>query len=362
VKKSNVVIAGGGTGGHIYPGLALAEKLKEKNPEVQVHFVGARGGMEELIIPRYGYPLHLFKIDRMHHSVGLVRRFKTLFMLPLCFIQSAFLYFKLKPLWVLGVGGFASGPFVFTSALLGGRTAILEPNAYPGLANRWLSKIVKFCFVVFQESTKFFPINKVKAVGLPVRVKKNVDESTYDSGRAFRILIFGGSQGARAINQVVGDWVESLGMQSSSFEIIHQVGKRDYSVWQERYGSKFESFLTYSEYIHDMPEKLKWADLVICRAGIGTVAEVAMSGKPAIFIPLPTAADNHQQKNAEVLVNRKAAHMIIQKDFNKNSLDRLVADFREKPNLLSEIKKNLKDIDYTQAPTQIIETLNKGIL
>ncbi|MCJ8275729.1 MAG: UDP-N-acetylglucosamine--N-acetylmuramyl-(pentapeptide) pyrophosphoryl-undecaprenol N-acetylglucosamine transferase, partial [Bdellovibrionales bacterium] len=318
MKKTNVVIAGGGTGGHIYPGLALAEKLKSSHPNIQVHFVGAKGGLEEKIIPRHGYPLHLFKIDRMHHSVGLLRRLKTLFLLPFCFIHAAFLYFKLKPAWVLGVGGFASGPFVFTSAILGGRTAVLEPNAFPGLANRWLSKVVNFCFVVFSESKNYFPKKKVKAVGLPVRIQKNHSPSHYEKGRPLRLLVFGGSQGARAINEVVGDWVETLGFQGAEFEIVHQVGQRDFDNWKERYSNKHENFLKYSEYIHDMPDKLDWADLIVCRAGIGTVAEVAMVGKPAIFIPRPTAADNHQQKNAEVLVSRGAAAMVVQKDFNSD--------------------------------------------
>ena len=362
MKKENVVIAGGGTGGHIYPGLALAEKLKESHPNIQVHFVGARGGMEESIIPRHGYPLHLFKIDRMHQSVGLLRRLKTLLLLPLCFIHAVFLYFKLKPLWVLGVGGFASGPFVFTSALLGGRAAVLEPNAYPGLANRWLSKIVNFCFVVFSETKSFFPERKVKVVGLPVRIKKTKESVVYDSNRRFRVLIFGGSQGARAINQVVGDWVEGLGEEVNSFEIIHQIGKRDFPYWQERYSKKHESCLTYCEYIYDMPEKLKWADLIICRSGIGTVAEVAMSLKPALFIPLPTAADNHQQKNAEVITERKAGLMVIQKDFNRKVLSQIVTDLKNNPEKLESMKSNLMTIDYSDAPEQIIETLMKGSL
>lgn len=362
MNKKNVVIAGGGTGGHIYPGLALAEKLKQTHPDIQVHFVGAIGGMEEKIVPRYGYPLHLLKIDRMHQSVGRLRQLKTLFLLPFSILHSLKLYLQLKPLWVLGVGGFASGPFVLTSSLVGGRTAILEPNAYPGLANRWLSKLVKFCFVVFAETKNFFPSQKVKIVGLPVRLEKTKNQEGYNPQRPFRILIFGGSQGARAINEVVGAWVESLGQESKNFEIIHQVGSRDLTQWQTRYADKYQGFLQYSEYIHDMPQKLQWADLVICRSGIGTVAEIAMSEKPAIFIPLPTAADNHQQKNAEVLSHKGAALMILQKDFTADSLGKTLVNLKENPSQLVEMQKRLGDIDYTNAPQQIIETLMKGSL
>ena len=360
MAKNNVVIAGGGTGGHIYPGLALAEKLKSRNPDIQVHFVGARGGLEENIIPRHGYPLHLFPIDRLHSSVGLLKRVKTLCLLPICFLQAIFLYIKLRPRWVLGVGGFASAPFVFVASLLGGRTSILEPNAFPGMANRHLSKWVRFCFLVFKETEKYFPKDKVHTVGLPIRFEKRPSKKDYSSGEAMKLLIFGGSQGARAINQVIGDWVEKYPEVGEKFEIIHQVGQRDHSYWQERYGDKHQSFLTYQAYIHDMPEKLDWADMVICRAGIGTVAEVAMCRKPAIFVPLPTAADNHQQKNAETLVNKGAGMMILQPNFNADSLQERMQSLLSGRHKLAEMAKELENIDYSQAPEKILSCLMEG--
>ncbi|MCB0378785.1 MAG: undecaprenyldiphospho-muramoylpentapeptide beta-N-acetylglucosaminyltransferase [Bdellovibrionales bacterium] len=360
MDKKTLVIAGGGTGGHIYPGLALADHLKKQHPEWQVHFVGAKGGLEESIIPRYHYPLHCLRMDRLHSSAGWKKRLRAMVLMPFAIIHSMYLYFKIKPTWVLGVGGFASGPFVLTASLLGGNTALLEPNAYPGMANRWLSKVVRYCFVVFDNSLKFFPKAKVRQVGLPVRMKKGSPGTSYDKNQPLNLLVFGGSQGSVAINEVVGEWVEHMGMQAPHYKILHQVGSRDFARWQKRYGEKYKHFLEYCEYIHDMPEKLKWADLVICRAGVGTVAEIAMSCRPAIFIPLPTAADNHQQKNAEALVNKQAALMILQKDFYWENLQRQVKELRENPQQLDLMKQNLMTIDYSKAPEQIIGALVKG--
>jgi UDP-N-acetylglucosamine--N-acetylmuramyl-(pentapeptide) pyrophosphoryl-undecaprenol N-acetylglucosamine transferase len=357
MAKQRYIISGGGTGGHIYPGLALADFIVAQNPEAEVHFVGAEGGMEEKIIPFHGYPLHLLRVGRLHKSVGLWRRLKSLLILPLSLIHSFWLYWSLRPQWVLGMGGFASGPFVLVSSLMGGRTAVFEPNAYPGLANRYLSHLVSFCFVVFKETGEHFPKEKVVLVGLPVRTPKKQPKLNYDGSRPFRILIFGGSQGARGINKVVGDWVENLSGRGQDFEILHQIGKRDYSMWQERYADHHKNYLTYVEYINDMPEKLDWADLVICRSGMGTVAEIAMSSRPAIFIPLPTAADNHQVKNAESLVSLKAARMLEEKDLDWQKLDREITHLKDNPQELLTMMNQLKQIDYSTAQEQIFTTL-----
>ena len=357
MKKQNIVITGGGTGGHIYPGLALADRLKETHPQIQVHFVGAQGGLEEKIVPKQGYPLHCLSVGRLHPSVPRLQRLLSLLKLPLAFFQAFLLVIKLRPRWVLGIGGFASGPFVFVASLLGRVTAFLEPNAFPGMTNRYLSRWVRYCFVVFSEAGKTFPPQKVRLVGLPVRLPKRPPKAESWMDRPFRILIFGGSQGSRAINKVVADWVENLGDKSQEVEVVHQIGNRDFAQWHARYENKHQSFLTYTEYINDMPDKLDWADLVICRAGVGSVVEVAMASRAAIFIPLPTAADNHQFKNAEVLVNQEAAFMIEEKDFNWQALDSLIFDLKEDPIRLMRTMENLKNIDYSNAPDEIIQTL-----
>lgn len=357
MRNKRVVIAGGGTGGHIYPGLALADSLKKTHPDIEVHFVGAQGGLEESIVPKHGYPLHLLRVERLHKSVNILRRIKALFLLPFSFVHSMALYVRLRPQWVLGVGGFASGPFVFMASILGGRTAILEPNAYPGLANRWLSKVVRYCFVVFKETAHYFPVTKVRTVGLPVRVLKKQPGQAYSNAEPLKILVFGGSQGSRAINNVVGAWVEQLREGSSHYKIYHQVGARDFAIWQERYAQKYSPFLTYTDYINDMPNKLDWADLVICRAGIGSVIEIAMSCKSAIFIPLPTAADNHQVKNAEALVKENAAILIEEKDLDTNKLNQVIEELRNHPQRINDMAQRLKNFDHSSAQKEILKVL-----
>jgi UDP-N-acetylglucosamine--N-acetylmuramyl-(pentapeptide) pyrophosphoryl-undecaprenol N-acetylglucosamine transferase len=355
--KQNVIISGGGTGGHIYPGLAIAEQLKISHPELEVHFVGAKGGLEESIIPKYDYPLHCLNVGRLHPSVPKSQRILSLLLLPISFFQALWLIIRYRPRWVLGIGGFASGPMVFVASLCRVKTAFLEPNAFPGMTNRYLSKWVHKCFVVFADAGKSFPQEKVEVVGLPVRLNKRPPKTDLWAQRPMRILIFGGSQGSRAINRVVADWVESLGGQGSQYEVVHQIGRRDFSQWSERYQDKHKAYLTYLEYIDDMPERLDWADLIICRAGIGSVAEVAMASRAAIFVPLPTAADNHQFKNAEVLVNKEAAFMIEEKDFNWQALHSLVTDLRNEPSRIVKIMNNLVNIDYSLAPSDIINRL-----
>ena len=357
MKKKNFVIAGGGTGGHIYPGLAMADFLKERYPDCEVHFVGAHGGLEEKIIPKQGYPLHLLSVGRFHRTVGWGRRIKAFFLLPCSLGQALFLFFRLRPLFVLGIGGFASAPFVFMASILGGKTALLEPNAFPGMANRYLSRFVRHCFVVFETAAPFFPSQKLRVVGLPVRLSKKPIPPFYDGRRPFRVLIFGGSQGARQLNKGVGDWVESLHGEAHNFEIFHQTGHRDIKIWENRYGDKHQGFLCYGPYIEDMPRLLDWADLVICRAGIGSVAEVAMASRPAIFVPLSTAADNHQVKNAQFLVKRQAAKMIQEKDFTGQALGEMIQALKDKPQTLVHMASQLKDIDYSTAPQEIMNIL-----
>ncbi len=359
MKKRTLVITGGGTGGHIYPGLALAEFLKKKDPNFQIHFIGAKGGLEEKIIPKNGYSLHLLKVGKLHHSVGFFKRMVSFFLLPFCFIHSIYLFFKIRPGWVLGVGGFASGPFVFTASLFGVRTALLEPNACAGLTNRYLSKVVSFCFVVFNKTSSYFPKRKVHLVGLPVRMKKERPKLDFFGQRPFQVLVFGGSQGSRAVNNVVGQWIENLGSEGKNYKIFHQVGSRDFSVWKKQYLSKYDSFLNYMDYIQDMPEKLKWADLVICRSGIGSVVEVAMSCKPALFIPLPTSSDNHQFENAKVLVDKKAAFMIEEKNLTWKELHYFIEKLKNNPEILEQTMKNLGKFDHSRACQQIFDVLMK---
>jgi UDP-N-acetylglucosamine--N-acetylmuramyl-(pentapeptide) pyrophosphoryl-undecaprenol N-acetylglucosamine transferase len=346
-ENRTVVIAGGGTGGHIYPGLTVAKVLSEHG--YVVHWVGASGGLEEKLVTHADLPLHLIRIGKLHSSAGLAARIKTVFGLPFAFLQAVFLVIRLRPRAVLGVGGYASGPFLFVSWLFSPvlkiRTVIWEPNAHAGMANRWLAKVVDECLLVFEAAARDLKARRVYRVGLPVRDTMKAVGREELSGRKFRVLVFGGSQGARAINRVVADWAEQTGLKNSDVELVHQTGKYDYAEVSSRYAklqaNSLSPAITCYEYLHDMDQRFAWADLLVCRSGASTVAEVAACGKAALFVPLPSAADNHQLKNAEVLRNAKSALVIEQKDFTVASLESTMLMLRSSPERLAELEKNV---------------------
>lgn len=367
-ENRRVVIAGGGTGGHIYPGLTVANVLSAQGYEV--HWVGASGGLEEKIVPHAGLPLHLIRIGKLHSSAGPVARIKTVIGMPYAFAQAVMLAVRLRPFSVLGVGGFASGPFLFVSWLFSSvlkiRTVIWEPNAHAGLANRWLAKLVDECLLVFEAAARDLKAKRVHRVGLPVRDSMKATPRADLTGRRFRVLVFGGSQGARGINKVVADWVEKTDLQNTEVELVHQTGKVDFADVSARYeklkSTGRASSVACFEYLYDMDQRFAWADLLVCRSGASTVAEVAACGKAALFVPLPTAADNHQLRNADVLRNAKSALVIEQKDFTVASLESNIQALRNSPQRLAELEKNVLKFSAPGAAAVIAaHVLGKGV-
>lgn len=358
MNKKNVVIAGGGTGGHIYPGIAIARAIKALHPDYEVHFVGTPAGLENKIVPREGFPLHHIQIGKLNHGGGVVAKIKTLLGMPRAFVQAIALLMELKPQAILGVGGYASGPFVLVASLLGFRTAIWEPNAFPGMTNRWLSRFVGNSFVVFEEAAHLLHSKKISQVGIPIRkevealAQKDVAKSSQEE---FHILVTGGSQGARTINMAVRDAVLKGGSWLSNTKIIHQTGTYDIATVAEAYKGRGD--VEAHEYLFKMEQSYEWADLIICRAGASTVAEVAASGKPAIFIPLPTAADDHQRKNADSLVKNKAATLILQKDLTVESLIQKIEEIKKDTQGREEMRKNLLKFYKPQSAEKMAELL-----
>ncbi len=322
-----IVIAGGGTGGHVYPALSIAQALVQIDPTLKIDFVGTEQGFEARIIPPTGFKLHFLKVGKLNLSGGFLEKLKTLLALPFSMIQALVLYFRLKPDFVLGVGGYASGPFVMIAALMRTRSAIWEPNAYPGLTNRILARFVQLSFVVFEDARKILKCHHVIRVGLPVRdeierMGEHLEErlmSVHENvSRKFHLLVFGGSQGARAVNKAVFSCLSSGRVNIENLEVTHQTGKLDFAEYSEKYKSM--PFVDVKEYLNPMADYYEKADMIICRAGASTVAEITALGKTALFIPLPTAADNHQVKNAESLVLHSAALMIEQKNLTDQNL------------------------------------------
>lgn len=353
-----VLIAAGGTGGHIYPALAIADAFKASRPDIPVEFVGTAHGLENKIIPPKGYRVHHLPIGRLNSNVPLGERLKTLFLLPWALIKSVRLLRQQKPGFVLGVGGHASGPLLLAASLLGYRSAIWEPNAMPGMANRILSRFVDDCWVVFDEARNHLKSGKMHSAGMPVR--REIEDSKIPAGastaaRPFRILVFGGSQGARGINNAMVELVRNAGPWLDDLSIVHQTGSTDYKRILEAYGTQLEQWpVDVREYLHDMDAQYAAADLVICRSGTGTLSELAACGKPAILIPFPYASDDHQRKNAESLVNKNAAVMILHKDLSATSLRAAIDGLRADPARLKQMAENIRGFHKPRAAEALV--------
>lgn len=353
-NTKNIVIAGGGTGGHIYPGIAIARAIQKLDPSVRVHFVGTAQGLESKIVPREGFPLHLIESGKLNVK-SPVQKLKTLAKIPYGLWQSVRLLMQLKPLYVIGVGGYASGPFVLAASLIGFNTAIWEPNAMPGMANRLLSRFVDKCFVVFSEAKKHLKNQDVLQTGMPVReeIEAAIHESHKDG--KFHLLAFGGSQGSRVINYSLSDAVLSGGDWVKDLSVVHQLGKLDFQDVSARY-QKAPCEVEVHDFIYDMPKYYKWADIIVCRGGASSIAEAAAFGIIPIIIPLP-AADDHQQKNAEILVRQNAGRMILQKDLNPERLISEVQSLRQDKALQEQMVQNIKALYIPQAATTIAKEI-----
>jgi UDP-N-acetylglucosamine--N-acetylmuramyl-(pentapeptide) pyrophosphoryl-undecaprenol N-acetylglucosamine transferase len=306
-----VVIAGGGTGGHLYPGIAVARELLARRPDAVITFAGTSRGIESRVVPREGFALDVLR------SVGLkgmspAALVRGLAILPRSLFDAWGIISRRSPSLVVGVGGYSSGPVVLAAALRGVPTLLLEQNAVPGLTNRLLSRIVSAAAVTFESTASFFGRRGFVA-GNPVRPEFFATESEPGpQGGLPRVLIFGGSQGAHAINVAMVEASPRLAA-AGGMDITHQTGERDLELVRSAYGAagltaRVEPFL------FAMDREMKRADVIVCRAGATTIAELTAAGRAAILIPLPTAADDHQRRNAEVLTKDGAAEMIEQKD------------------------------------------------
>ena len=351
MNKKIIFIAGGGTGGHIYPGIAIAKAIKHLDSHSEIRFVGSAIGMESKLVPREGFELHLIASGKLNFGGRWKEKILTLLKIPIALFQSIFLLIKYKPHYVLGVGGYASGPFVLAASLLKYRCGIWEPNAFPGMTNRILSKKVDECFVVFDEARKILKCDKIYNFGMPVRAEI---EKSYSVPKAdlyselekeVKILCFGGSQGSRVINNVfskviIGHLMEHLRNKHVKLEVVHQIGSLDWKQFN-RFYQGIGNWLHPMEFIFDMPKYYSWAHLTVCRGGASTIAEVAAFGLVPIIVPLP-AADNHQVKNAQALVKEDAAIMIEQSDLTEERLMHEMTNLLSNPQKLKQMSENIK--------------------
>ncbi|HXN55145.1 MAG TPA: undecaprenyldiphospho-muramoylpentapeptide beta-N-acetylglucosaminyltransferase [Myxococcales bacterium] len=308
-----LLVAGGGTGGHLFPGLALAEEVKTRHPRNDVLFVGSARGIEARVVPKSGYPLQLIDVGPLKGQ-GLRGFLRGMFRLPRAFIESLAILRKFDPDVVVGVGGYASGPAVMAAFLLRIPTAVQEQNALPGFTNRMLGKLVRAVFIAFEEARPFFPPASTHLLGNPIR-RAFLDNYLHlkPPGARLSIFVTGGSQGARGLNSRVADAVEMLAPTlGPRLRILHQTGAKDADAVGARY-AKLEATgieASATPFIEDMARAYADADLLVCRAGATTIAELTVCKKPSILVPFPFAADDHQTVNARSLVEAGAAVLL----------------------------------------------------
>jgi UDP-N-acetylglucosamine--N-acetylmuramyl-(pentapeptide) pyrophosphoryl-undecaprenol N-acetylglucosamine transferase len=316
IEAPRIVIAGGGTGGHLYPGLAVAKELLSRHPNAQITFAGTARGIEARVIPREGFSLDLIRSSGLKGK-SLATAIRGALIAPVSLLDAWSIVSRRRPNLVIGVGGYSSGPVVLVASLRLLPTLVLEQNAVPGLTNRVLARFVRAAAVTF-ESTKAFFGEKGFVSGNPIRAEfvadsqpteAHVDEQPY----GVQVLVFGGSQGAHAINMAMVEAAPELAAGSPRLRLTHQTGERDVEVVRTAYGAAGVQ-ADVQPFFYDMGRRVRAADLIVCRAGATTIAEISAAAKPAILIPLPTATDDHQRRNAEVLASAGAAEMLLEPD------------------------------------------------
>lgn len=353
-----IILTGGGTGGHIYPALAIAGELKQRIPSVELLYVGTVRGMESKIVPSAGIPFKTIDITGIDRS-SMLKASKTLIKFPFSFFQARDIIKEFQPDIIVGTGGYVSFPVVLAGTYMDIRTIIHEQNAIPGLANRNLARRVDCVLLTFEEARKYLDAKKIKLTGLPVRREiMALDRQKYRTGDpgGFTLLAFGGSLGASSINQAMLSIVERY--RDKPIKIIWITGQAGYEDTQYTLSKKIDlksliCSLTMVPYMYNMEEALAIADLAVCRAGASTVCELELLGVPAIFVPYPYAAENHQEKNARALVEKNAAEMVIDEFLDGDTLFNKIENLRnDRPklqamgqNMLKESRPNaLKDI------------------
>ena len=314
-----VILAGGGTGGHVIPAIAIAQQLKDSYG-AEVVFIGTERGIETRLVPAAGFQLRLIEVGQLNR-VSLATRIKTLTALPRAVIASWSAMTSFRPDVVIGVGGYASGPAMLAAGLRGTPSLIFEPNVVPGFANRMVAFMANAAAVHFEQTRRWFRNSEV--TGVPVR-REFFEVPPRRPGEVPTLLLFGGSQGSRALNHILVDSLPALVQRIPQLHIIHQTGEREYQAIAAAY-LKVPVPAEVSPFITNMAGAFARADLLVCRSGASTVAEVAAAGKPAIFVPLPTAADDHQLRNAETLAGQQAAILIRESELTPECFAETVA-------------------------------------
>jgi UDP-N-acetylglucosamine--N-acetylmuramyl-(pentapeptide) pyrophosphoryl-undecaprenol N-acetylglucosamine transferase len=356
-----ILIAGGGTGGHLFPGIAIAEAFMEKDQKNEVLFVGTGRPFEVSVLSQRGFRHKSVTAEGLKGR-GLWNQLAALSKIPRGIIESIGILREFKPNLVLGVGGYSAGPVVMAAWVLRLKVALQEQNILPGITNRTLSRFADRIYVSF-ENTKFPPryLNKMLVTGNPVRKDiRNWEAENRKPDSPFTVLIIGGSQGAHSINMAVAEALRHI-KQKDKFFFVHQTGEQDIIAVKDAYKDQGIS-CTVQPFFNDMATLYRNADLMICRAGATTIAEITAIGKAVIFIPYPYAADNHQVFNAKTLADAGAAEMILQKELDGELLARRITYYAENPEELKKMAYRAKAFGKPDAAEAIVEDFYRMVM
>lgn len=353
-----VLIAAGGTGGHIYPGIAVAQEIMRRDSDAMVRFIGTARGLETKLVPQAGFELSLIDSAGLK-NVSLVARLRGLAVLPKSFLAAAKVIREFKPDVVVGAGGYVSGPVVMMAALAKRPTLVMESNALPGWTNRVLARFAGRAAVSFEEALPFFR-GKGVVTGNPVRREFFAVPAKERTGEQLSLLVFGGSQGAHAINEAMIAALGELQDLRKVLRVKHQTGPADLEKTREAYRSAgWQENVEIVPYIDNMVKEFAEADLILCRAGATTTAELIAAGKASIMIPFPFAADDHQRKNAEAMAAAGAARMILQQDLNGKRLAEELRDLSKAPNQVAEMEQASRNLSHGDAAAAVVDMIEE---
>ena len=352
-----VIIAGGGTGGHLFPGIAVAREIQRRHPGSEILFVGAEQGIETRLVPKEGFALRTLPLGGIK-GVGWIRRLRNLGAMVLGIRKAQQILREFRPDAVIGVGGYASFPMLAAAILNRYPRVIMEQNSIPGLANRTLGRWVNFAAVTDPRTQSYFGARAV-VTGNPVRPEfKTIGSRQHVP--PYTILIFGGSQGAQSINRALMDALESLADWKDRLRFVHQTGERQSEEVKRAYAER-NFTADVRTFFNDFHQQYAAADLIISRSGATTVAEIKAAGRAAILVPFPFAADDHQMKNAKAMADEKAAVLIENSQLNGKRLAAAIRDLLGNPARLQELESNARRIAVLDAEERIVRLVEDAV-
>ncbi len=356
-QKLRILIAGGGTGGHLFPGISIAEEFKDQK-QCDIRFVGTKRGLEYKILPKTPFHLYTIPISGLYR-VGFKKKLLTLLKLPFAIFKSIAVLLIFRPHLVIGIGGYASGPVLAVAIVLRKKTIIQEQNAFPGMTNRILGKYVDLAFVPFENVKQHF--RHAVVVGNPIReaIKKSAPFTHTTPPERTVISIIGGSQGAHVINKGVAGMLAALAQSELNVKIIHQTGKGDYLWLKEEYNNNQDLEANVLEFVDDMVEFYRQSHLIISRAGASTINEIIAMGKASILIPIAVSSGDHQRENAKVMTEANASIMIEEKNLTPERLLEAITHLVQKPESLIEMGNSARGLYGGDAAQKIVSSAQK---